>query len=267
MFLQEDNTYWIILASFVMPLILSVVLIVFFVTYQRRKHSFEMERKNSLLKQQALIIENQRSLEKERTRIAGEMHDDLGSGLTTIKFLSEKALKQSLSKEERMQVERISEQSSKLVTHMSEIIWAMNSRFDTVSDLSGYIRRYASEYLEEHAIPIEFTDNSRNLPLSGEKRRTIFLVVKELLHNTVKHSGATSVEIRLNSDSDKLILVLRELGGPGFDADSAELKGNGIYNIRKRAESIGGQMEFKQMEGAMEIMLRLPAKSGKNEDT
>ncbi|MBK8448898.1 MAG: histidine kinase dimerization/phosphoacceptor domain-containing protein [Saprospiraceae bacterium] len=78
-----------------MPVLLSGLLIWFLVFYQKKKYTQQLEKKDLLLKQQNLIIENQQAIEKERNRIASEMHDDLGSGLTTIKYLSERALKQA----------------------------------------------------------------------------------------------------------------------------------------------------------------------------
>ncbi|MGB3226675.1 MAG: histidine kinase dimerization/phosphoacceptor domain-containing protein, partial [Saprospiraceae bacterium] len=129
-----------------MPVLLSGLLIWFLVFYQKKKYTQQLEKKDLLLKQQNLIIENQQAIEKERNRIASEMHDDLGSGLTTIKYLSERALKQAKDPEEEKQVKRISEHSSQLVRNMSEIIWAMNTRYDTLENLLAYIRRYASEY-------------------------------------------------------------------------------------------------------------------------
>ena len=84
---------------------------------------------------------------------------------------------------------------------MSEIIWAMNSRFDTAENLVGYLRRYASEYLEEHQIPLKFIAGAEHLDkitMGGEKRRNVFLVFKEMLHNGVKYSRSGA-----NRDTDR----------------------------------------------------------------
>lgn len=225
-------------------------------TYYRRK----LEKKNQLLREQALIIKNQQAIEHERTRIASEMHDDLGSGLTTIRYLSDKALMQAKDTEEVEQIQRIADHSNTLVRNMSEIIWAMNSRFDDAENLAGYLRRYASEYLEDHSIPFSFDiDNEQleNINVRGEVRRNLFLVFKEVLHNTVKYSGATEVIVQLQVD-DHVTIKVSEIGAKGFDPISSEEKGNGLYNIKKRMDAIQGRIAYEKSAEAMQIIFSAP---------
>ncbi|MBK8622611.1 MAG: hypothetical protein IPN79_12865 [Saprospiraceae bacterium] len=136
----------------------------------------KIEKKNQLLREQSLIIEKQIAIEAERTRIATEMHDDLGSGLTKIRYLSERALKNTSDPDEIAQIKNIADQSNTLVSNMSEIIWALNSRFDTTENLIGYLRRYIVEYLEDHHIPHQLVTNHEHedIPVTGEKRRNVF---------------------------------------------------------------------------------------------
>ncbi|HMG15237.1 MAG TPA: histidine kinase [Saprospiraceae bacterium] len=255
----ENITYWIILASFIMPLLLAIALIWFIVSYQRKKYAYELEKKDLLVLEQAHIIEKQELIEKERTRIASEMHDDLGSGLTTIRFLSEKALRNVKTVEESDQIMKISDYSNKLIQNMSEIIWAMNSRFDNLTNLIGYIRRYASEYLEENEIELEFeaVSHPEEITISGEKRRNLFLIVKELLHNAVKHSKAAKIKIQLTTDDNFKISIL-EVGSIGFDRNQLISKGNGLYNMEKRIHNINGQLEFKQLNIGMLSCISYP---------
>jgi signal transduction histidine kinase len=209
---------------------------------------------------QAIVIERQQAIELERTRIAAEMHDDLGSGLTTIRYLSDKALMQASNTEEVAQIQRIADQSNTLVRNMSEIIWAMNSRFDNAESLIAYLRRYALEYLAEHQIPVTFNSHDvEDMPIAitGEKRRNIFLVVKEILHNTVKYSGAESVQMEISANG-AFSLRIRELGGKGFDAYVARDRGNGLYNADRRMKSIGGVIEYEKKEESMDIALTVP---------
>lgn len=225
-------------------------------SYYRRK----LEKKNQLLREQVLIIEKQQAVEHERTRIASEMHDDLGSGLTTIRYLSDKALTQAKDAEEAIQIKKIADHSNALVRNMSEIIWAMNSRFDTAENLVGYLRRYASEYLEEHSISLKFKvdeDHLHDVNVGGEKRRNIFLVFKEVLHNTVKYSGAKEVHIDVGTHPDINIRIL-EIGGKGFDPTQATDKGNGLYNCNKRMSYIHGQISFEKTNDAMQILITAP---------
>ncbi|HSF90491.1 MAG TPA: triple tyrosine motif-containing protein [Saprospiraceae bacterium] len=225
--------------------------------YQR-----QLEKRNQIVREQALIIEKQKAVEYERNRIASEMHDDLGSGLTTIRYLSDKALKQARDSNETEQIKRISEHSKRLVRNMSEIIWAMNSRFDTADNLVGYLRRYASEYLEEHQLPLRFVSGVEHLDqvsMGGEKRRNVFLVFKEMLHNTVKYSGAERLEIEITTNH-QLIIHITEIGGKGFDPDLALERGNGIFNCKKRMDSVGGELIFEKTAEAMHIHIIVPVK-------
>ena len=92
MYEEGSTIYWIIISSFVMPLFLSALMIWLVLAYQKKKHQAENAAKDAQLREQALIIEKQNALENERNRISAEMHDDLGSGLTRIRYLSDKAL-------------------------------------------------------------------------------------------------------------------------------------------------------------------------------
>lgn len=215
------------------------------------------------LRKQAIIIEKQQAVEQERTRIAAEMHDDLGAGLTTIRYLSDKALKQASNPEEVAQIRRIADQSNALVRNMSEIIWAMNSRFDTAESLVAYLRRYVMEYLQERQIPVQFIAgdlSDAHIPITGEKRRNIFLVVKELLHNSVKYANASAIRIEVSMNG-AFALTLSEIGAAGFDPTLLAEKGNGLYNCKRRMQSIGGEITFEKTAESMDITLAVPLAS------
>ncbi len=225
----------------------------------RSYYNRKLERNNQLLREQSLIIEKQQAVENERTRIAAEMHDDLGSGLTTIRYLSDKAMKEIEEKQEIKQIKKIAEQSNMLIRKMSEIIWAMNSRYDNTENLIGYLRRYASEYLEEHQIPVQFIldEDGKPLNIGGEKRRNIFMVFKEALHNTVKYANAQSVTIRVHVDK-QFNIHISENGGIGFDPISSKDKGNGLYNTDNRILAIKGRIRYEKLENSMDIHITVP---------
>src|SRR5690606_1260920 len=134
--------------------------------------------------------------------------------LTTIRFLSDKAVRQAADAAEARDIRRIAEHSRHLVRNMSEIIWAMNARYDSTENLTGYLRRYATEYLAEHDMALAFPipADGTDLPISGEKRRNLFLVFKEALHNAVKYSGAPGIRIEV-STGDRYTIRLSEEGG------------------------------------------------------
>ncbi len=229
----------------------------------RSRYKRRLEKQNQLLREQALMIEKQQGIEAERARIASEMHDDLGSGLTTIRFLSEKALKSVNTESEINEIRKIADQSNALVSNMSEIIWALNSRLDNSEELSAYLRRYVGEYLSEHHMEHHFESEgelSTNI-LTGEKRRNILLVIKEILHNIVKYSGANGVELHIVFHGEKVNMEITELGGVGFDFDSKIGTGNGLYNIQKRIEKLNGNIKYDRTDTGMKISIKIPVEN------
>jgi signal transduction histidine kinase len=180
------------------------------------------------------------ALQKERDRIASEMHDDVGAGLTAIRLMSDRIQRQVQDNKLSQQINRIAVQAGDLVENMSSIIWAMNSSNDTYEGLFLYMRRYALEYLTEtHDMSASFpmTEAYPPLPISGERRRQIFLAFKESLHNIVKHAGAASVAIRVTFDADKMEIRVAD-DGKGIPDERRN--GNGLINMSKRMENIGG---------------------------
>lgn len=250
---------YVYLTGFIMPILLVALLVWFLLAYQRKKIQYEIEKKDSILREQSLIIENQKAIENERNRIASEMHDDLGSGLTIMKFLSEKIVKNIQDQKIKDDVNKIAKYSATMVENMSEIIWAMNSRYDNIEGLIGYMRRYSTEFLEDHQIDLQFSFEGNGVlkPISGEKRRNIFLVVKEILNNTAKYSGASKVQIRINTEN-LLEIMIREEGGKGFDFSSKIETGNGLFNIKKRIDVIGASIKYDQTPLGMLTLISLP---------
>jgi len=211
----------------------------------------QLAKKDFQLREQALIIEKQSALQSERTRIAGEMHDDLGGGLTTIKFLSQKLHRKIDDDGQKIQLQKIVTQSKTLVSNMSEIIWAMNAGFDTLDNLIAYTRRYSSEYLEDYDLDLSFRSegDTRDITISGEKRRNIFLVIKEALHNSVKHSGADTIKIRFNVLENPMSISISD-NGVGLP-DDIRINGNGIKSMKTRIENMGGTIAFQHDDGLL----------------
>lgn len=175
--------------------------------------------------------------QRERLRIAEDLHDDFGSGLSKISLLSELAKKKTSLPE----FEKISSAAKELLLKMSEIVWALNHRNDTLPSLAAYIRRYASAYFEDTGIRCLFNIPAQlpESPLSGEVRRNIFLVVKETLHNTLKHAEAGRVEITFSLQTNNLVIQIAD-NGKGFDQEAVAKAGNGLINMEKRMLAEGG---------------------------
>ena len=219
-------------------------------------------------KEQIKEIERQIAIEKERLRISKDMHDEVGASLTRISILSELAKKQQNEPARTQQiVDQISEISSNVVDEMSEIIWAMNPRNDTLDCFSSYVRQYASTYLESAGIDGKFLfpDEIPPRPMSSELRRNLFLVIKEALHNVVKHSGAATVNLLLLFDHNTLTIEIND-NGQGFLPGEKTGTGNGLINMHKRMEDIDGQFEIRSETGKgseikLSVCLRLKADS------
>jgi signal transduction histidine kinase len=204
-------------------------------------------------------FEKQQAIEKERTRIATDMHDDLGAGLSSIRFISEKVKRDSVNNVTKGDIDKILVSSSELIDKMNEIVWAMNEKNDSLGDLLFYIRSYAMEYCEENGIQcgFELSDNIPDIFVSGEIRRNVFLTIKESLHNVVKHSEATRVDIEFQSISG-LYAVIRDNGkGIGSIEIRRGTSGNGLKNMRKRIESIEGNFRIYNRQG-MVIEISVP---------
>jgi len=196
-------------------------------------------------------LEKQNAVNRERLRIAKDMHDEVGASLTRISILSELAKNGKQSQEESMKtISQISDISGNVVDEMSEIIWAMNPKNDSLDSFAAYLRRYASGYLETAGIEgkFPFPDDIQPVAMSAELRRNVFLTAKEALHNMVKHSGATEAEVRLEYYGKKLELSLRD-NGNGFDIESKTGSGNGLINMQKRIQELGGEFSVTSTVG------------------
>ncbi|MFI5154995.1 MAG: two-component regulator propeller domain-containing protein [Chitinophagales bacterium] len=197
------------------------------------------------IRKQRLEFERQQAIEKERTRIATDMHDDLGAGLSRIKFLSETiGLKKQMQQPIEDDISSIGEYANEMITKMGEIVWALNEKNDSLSDLLSYTRSYAAEYLLQGGIICSINSPSSfpSIFVSGEFRRNIYLTIKEALHNIVKHSQAKRVAIEIKIEGD-LFITIRD-DGIGFDPLHIRPFSNGLNNMQKRMKEISGTMQI-----------------------
>lgn len=213
------------------------------------------------LEKQRVVLENQQAIEKERTRIATDMHDDLGAGLSRIKFLSEtigiKKLKQEPIEDE---ITSIRDYSHEMIDKMGEIVWALNEKNDSLSDLLSYTRSYAVEYLSQNGIrcTVEAPEEFPSAFVSGEFRRNIYLSVKEALHNIVKHAQANSVFLSFSIRNGVHITIRDD--GQGFDRKNIKPYSNGLINMQKRMKDLGGSFEIENNNGTtIKLVAPLPS--------
>ena len=191
-----------------------------------------------------------RELERVRTRIARDLHDDIGAGLTRISVLSEIASREAtdgVPVTERLSV--VAGVSRELVDSMSDIVWVINPGRDQLRDLTQRMRRFASDVLTSRAVALSFRapEDDQSLKIGADVRRQLFLIYKELVNNTVRHSGCRTVEIELEVVDRQFVLTVRD-DGRGFDAARA-YDGNGLSSMRERARRIQGRLDVNSGDG------------------
>ena len=212
-------------------------------TQKEEKMKLETERKE-MEKQVAILAAKQ----DERNRISVDMHDELGSGVTAIRLMSE-IVKSKMKDQTLPEIEKISNSANELLNKMNTIIWTMTSSNDTVENLVAYIRSYAVEFFESTAIDCRFTMPAviPHRDISGEKRRNIFLSVKEALNNVLKHSQSSVVRINVVV-AERLIIEIQD-DGVGINMEKLRKFGNGLTNMKKRMASIEGEFNIENWEG------------------
>ena len=203
-----------------------------------------------------MVFEKKQAVEQERTRIATDMHDDLGAGMTTISLYSALA-KTKLANNPIAEIEKISSAANELLTKMNAIIWSMSSSNDSLSNMIAYVRSYALEYFEDTGIKckIDIVENLPNIEVIGTIRRNVFLVVKEALNNILKHSKATEVHISLTKVDNYLILKIQD-NGTGINMEKIRQFGNGLKNMKKRTADIHVDFNIENNNGTLITMRR-----------
>ena len=217
-------------------------------TKEREWLKMENERKE-FEKQMAIVTAQQ----DERNRISTDMHDELGSGMTAIRLMSEIA-KNKMKENTPPEIEKISQSADDILNKMNAIIWSMNSKNDSLGNLISYIRAYSTEYLEGTSVKckVSIPDQIPEKQLSGDKRRNIFLCVKETLNNMLKHSRAS--EMLIDIAADGILQIKIHDNGVGIDLQNIREFGNGLQNIDRRMKSIGGDFQIEKSNGTQSIL-------------
>ncbi len=198
-------------------------------------------------------IEQERALERERARIARDLHDDLGSSLARISLLSGLV---KADKDNPAQVEthagKIFDSADQTVRALEEIVWAVRPGSDTLQSLVEYIAHFANELFDGNATRcrLNLPHDLPTVPLAPDIRHNIFLIVKEALTNALKHSGAHEVRVQAKA-VDAALEISVEDDGKGFvpSTKASPDKRNGLINMAQRAESVGGKLDLSSVPG------------------
>jgi ligand-binding sensor domain-containing protein/signal transduction histidine kinase len=205
-------------------------------------------------------LEQQQLLERERMRIARDMHDEMGSKLTKISFLSEHAQVTAESAGPLgNKLESIAQTSRELLKTMDEIVWVVNPRNDTLENLVAYLGHYAVEYFQNTPVEcaLRLPPEIPHHPLPSDTRHNLFLTFEEALNNVLKHSAATKVNVEMTVNALDFELKVTD-NGKGFEVPAAPLAdapsrgrgGNGLKNMRQRLVAVGGECLITSRPGA-----------------
>ena len=212
-------------------------------------------------------LEQQAALEKERTRIARDMHDEVGAKLTRLSLLSEMAgCNPAMSSSAQAEVKEISDTARETIRSFEEVVWAVNPRNDTLADLVHYLCRYAEDYFEGSPVQcaFELPPEIPTVVLPTEIRQQVFLAAKEALNNVLKHAKAGRVRVQLALAGDAFKIVIED-DGCGFDTDAPPKRtggGNGLENMRERLRGIGGRLDCHSQPGqGTRIVFNAPGKA------
>ncbi|MBL0340803.1 MAG: sensor histidine kinase [Bacteroidetes bacterium] len=208
---------------------------------------------------QLIETEKQREAQNVRVSIARDIHDELGSGLTRITMLSDLAVRKVRIDPESAEqsLKKITTYSKGVSSSLHEIVWAVNPGYDTLEGLSNFMKQYADQFLEDTGIPftLNFETVENNFNISPESRRNIFLVLKEALNNSVKYSQAKKITISFSVINHEYQLEIKD-DGVGFSINDPTITaGNGLGNMKKRIELIGGTLLINSSPGKGSVVL------------
>lgn len=194
-------------------------------------------------------LERERALDRERTRIARDLHDDLGSRLTHIALMADGS----------ESTDPISSAARAAVETLDELVWTVNARNDTAEGFATYAARFAEEHVSAAGIRLRlhFAPDLHAHELIADTRRHLYLAFKEAVNNAVKHARASEIHVAVAVEDGALRLEVADdgqgLAGPG------DPTGNGLANMRERMQSVGGTLVFdKAQRGGLRVVFRAP---------
>lgn len=208
-------------------------------------------------------LERQAALDSERSRIAQDMHDEMGATLAQISLLCERSAKgRTEAGTQQQSLERIKNRSRELARSMDGLVWAMNPKHDTLESLIAYMTQYASNYLKSAGITCRLRlPPPKSVPpchLASETRHNLLLACKEALTNIVKHAQPTEASVECSIQSFDLVITISDNGRGLLAAESHSGFRHGLEGMESRIEQIGGQFDLRQRDqGGTEVRFQL----------
>jgi signal transduction histidine kinase len=201
---------------------------------------FRNVQKKRIAEKQVAILEKQNAIESMRSKIATDVHDDVGASLTRLGLNAQQLLTSpAIPEKEKQLAEKISFQSKEVITGMREIIWASNPANDNLKSMLGFMRQYIDRFFDGTNIRavVNFPHDAGEITLHPEVRRNLFLILKESMNNALKYSGSDKIDIDFSNDSENFNLDIKDYG-KGIDTNQKDEFSNGLRNMQTRAEEI-----------------------------
>lgn len=214
-------------------------------------------------------IKQLRKVLRVRDRIALDLHDEVGSNLSSIVLFSTAVgtHADALPPKAASMLERITENSTRAMESMNDIVWSVNSSNDHIEDLIDRMRAFAQPLCDVAGVELDFTVDNDLLArkLGMEERKSLYLIFKEALNNAVKHARCTRIEVSLTAEGGRLRSVIWD-NGTGIDRSqlsTGNMGGNGLGNMRRRATEVGGSLEIgPTARGGTQVLFGVAAKVG-----
>jgi signal transduction histidine kinase/ligand-binding sensor domain-containing protein len=197
-----------------------------------------------------LRLEKEMEAMRLRNNISRDLHDDIGSTLSAINVYSSilKSLKQNLTRDHTDLIEKISSNVKDVMEKMDDIVWSINPQKDDGQQLVQRIRAHTYTILSPQNVRFEVEESFSSHSLRGEVRKQVFLIFKEALNNAIKYSKAKEYKIQLYREDNQYIFQLFD-DGVGFEMNDLVRSGNGLENMKQRAQSIGGRLTVYSQKG------------------
>lgn len=183
------------------------------------------------------------------------MHDELGGNLTSLIYVAHNLQRQYT---DNQQITKISNTSSEISDNINEIIWSLNQEQNSLADWVNYVKSRTADLIENAGLAYDFkTSEIPEKQFTNQQKRNLYLVVKEAINNAIKHANATKIEVLINFEPEVFIQI--KDNGKGFleNGNPKVGSGNGLRNMEKRIEEIGGKIDWKNGKGTtVELRLR-----------
>ena len=208
---------------------------------------------------QVKALERDRAVEQERMRIAQDIHDDLGARVTQISLVSSAAQRrQEVSERARRDFEQVAELSASIVTALYETVWAVSPENDHLDEFGAYICQMTTQICAQANVKCRLAvpDLPHDAPIGSKFRHEIIMAVKEAVHNVIKHSGASELQVHILFENRILTIIMQD-NGKGLDP-AVESEGHGLANMKRRMKSCGGTCSLQNRAGGgTEVRLEL----------